>query len=98
MNADIRIYRVHVDGSPEVNVEFKGMAQKEKEIVVSNLTITPAFQALIDAEPQTTDFARFNITEVDVITEDDLIAYAQTPDALALKVAKITEDDETVIY
>lgn len=98
MNSDVRIYRVYKDGEPATNVEFKGLAQKEKEIVVSNLNISDEFQALIDAEPTTTDFSRFYIGEVDILTEDMLIEYAQSPDSLDLWVVKITEDDETVIF
>lgn len=98
MNSDVRIYRVYKDGEPATNVEFKGLAQKEKEIVISNLNMSDAFQALIDAEPTTSDFSRFQFSEVDIITEDDLIAYAQSKDAGDLWVVKITEDEETVVY
>lgn len=98
MNSDVRIYRVFKDGEPATNVEFKGLAQKEKEITISNINMSDAFQALIDAEPSDSEFSRFRLAEVDIVTEEELITYAQSKNVGDLWVVKITEDEETTIF
>lgn len=98
MNSDTRIYRVYEDGAEAENLEFKGLATKEKEIVTSTIDMTEEFQARIDAEDSDSDFSRFAFKVGEPLTEDDLIAYAQQPKTLLLWVVKITSDEEVVIY
>lgn len=98
MNADTRIYRVYEDGDLPNNLEFKGLATKEKEIVISTISITDGFQAKIDAAASNSLFSRFGFQEGEPLTEADLVEYAQQPASLNLWVIKVGSDSEEVIY
>ena len=98
MNADTRIYRVYEDGKPAENLEFKGLATKEKEIVTSTIEISDGYQAKIDAAASNSQFSRFDFKVGEPLTEDELIAYAQQPATLLIWVVKITSDEEVVIF
>ena len=98
MNAEVRIYRVHVEDEPATNLEIKGLATKEKEIVISDIIITPDFQELINNEDTDSEFSRFRLKKGEPLTEDTLIEYAKSTKGDDLAVVKITNDEETVVF
>lgn len=85
-NSEMRVYQIIKNDDATAVLEFRVLATKEKEFVISNIEKTASFQALIDGSDQDDEFSRFNWkVGNNGTTEEMLTAYAQQRTDLDVK-------------